>query len=161
MTLAPLGALVKTRSPAEFFLSHCLRTCHCAWCPMLVGAWWLPCPAGVDMCSWVVVSVWCRCVLQWQGLAEDGDLEGILGLVREIKRGPSAGPDGARAEFVAQVMSTCKLDRVAYTAVIDACLAVGATAGEHLSPPLPLRPCRSCPLLVACQSHRRMHSSVH
>jgi len=49
----------------------------------------------------------------WQGLAEDGDLEGILGLVREIKRGPSAGPEGARAEFVEQVMGTWKLDRVA------------------------------------------------
>lgn len=48
-----------------------------------------------------------------QGLGDAEDLEGLRNLVAEMK-----------------AMPTCVLDRVAYTAIIDACIACGAPERE-------------------------------
>eukprot|EP00897_Mesotaenium_endlicherianum_P009715 jgi/Mesen1/8772/ME000524S08067 len=44
-----------------------------------------------------------------KGLAEDGDLDGVLQLAAEMKTAPS-----------------CAIDRVAYTAIVDACILAGS-----------------------------------
>lgn len=49
----------------------------------------------------------------WQGLADARDLQGVCGMVDEMKATP-----------------TCVLDRIAYTAIIDACIAAGSPQRE-------------------------------
>jgi hypothetical protein len=52
-----------------------------------------------------------------QGLADLGDLEGVCNMVTEMKE-----------------MPTCVLDRVAYTAIIDACIASGSPERKYHLP---------------------------
>lgn len=58
-------------------------------------------------------------LIEWskQGLADSGNFEGVSNLVSEMKRSP-----------------TCVLDRVAYTAIIDAFIVSGCPEGANALP---------------------------
>lgn len=47
-----------------------------------------------------------------QGFAEEGDLQGVLQLMKEMKSSP-----------------VCAVDRVAYSAMVDACIQAGSAEG--------------------------------
>lgn len=73
------------------------------------------------------------CILL-QGLGDAEDLEGLRNLVAEMK-----------------AMPTCVLDRVAYTAIIDACIACGSPEREFkLNPSICCTILRSIRASVSC-----------